>query len=76
MNHQDIKATGKTFAETTFEHCEQMNAAYWKAHKELAETEFSSTHDQNEAVRKLSQLGLALHAARQAYSAINLVRCN
>lgn len=50
-----------------------LSSAYWRAHSELEVTEFKNRREQIEAVKKLSEIGLALHSLMQAESAINKV---
>lgn len=73
---QDIKAIGAQMRDVAEDNWQALSKEYWRLHK-LVETEsFSSRWDQMDAIRKLSQLGLALHASGEALSAINLVRCH
>lgn len=74
--HLDIKNKCKDYADAAMDNIDTLKAAYWDYSKEIQETSFSSHWEQMKAIRKLSQLGLALHAAGDAYSAINTARCN
>ncbi len=51
-----------------------LQSQYWKASDSLSEAKFASRVEQIEAIRKLSQLGLALDASAKAYKAINTTR--
>jgi hypothetical protein len=72
----DIKATADALRDQAEANWEALSKAYWKAHRDVAETSFTSRWDQMRAIRKLSQLGLALHAAGEALSALSLTRSN
>jgi len=50
--------------------------AYWESHKALAETSFSGKFEQLQAVKKLSELGLALWATKEAYNAMSRAAYN
>lgn len=80
MNKNDeldtqIKGGAFPLAESQNEVLEALSKKYWEASSELSKSNFSSRWDQMRAIRKLSQLGLALHSAGEAYSAINIARC-
>ena len=72
----EIKAGCERFASKALVHFKELQSTYWDYSKELQESSFSSHWEQMEAIRKLSQLGLAVHAAGEAYKAINQARCN
>ena len=73
---KDIKALAEQMRDVAEDNWQALSAEYWRLHK-LVETEgFASRWEQMNAIRKLSQLGLALHASGEALSAINTVRCN
>ena len=70
-----IKNTADLLRDTAEDNLQALQNAYWAASKELADSSFTTRWDQMKAIRKLSQLGLALHAAGEALSAINEARC-
>ena len=72
----EIKVECGIFANKAMDHLKELQSSYWEYTKELQESSFSSQWEQMEAIRKLSQLGLAVHAAGEAYKAINKARCN
>ncbi len=72
---QQIKGGAFPLAESQNDVLEALSKKYWEASNELVNANFSSRWDQMRAIRKLSQLGLALHSAGEAYSAINIARC-
>ena len=74
--HIDIKNKCCAYAQAAMDNIDTLKEAYWDYSKELQDTNFSSQWEQMKAIRKLSQLGLALHAAGESYSAINKARCN
>lgn len=58
------------------EELDHAKAKYWELHKQIAEESFPSQWEQLDAIRRLSQLGLALHSLGKAYSAMSSGRCN
>ena len=72
----EIKTGCESFANKAMEHLKELQNTYWDYSKELQESSFSSHWEQMEAIRKLSQLGLAVHAAGEAYRAMNKARCH
>ena len=76
MDRDSIQSQANALADSARTQLTALETAYWTAHKALAETSYRTSRDQREAMRKLSQLGLAVHEAGKAYSAISLVRCN
>jgi len=71
-----IKNVAKTMADDANDQLQKLQHQYWIASNDLNEAKFASRFEQIEAIKKLSQLGLALDASAKAYSAINLTRCN
>ena len=71
-----IQTVAKSMAEDANEQLQKLQTQYWIASNNLNEAKFSSRFEQIEAIKKLSQLGLALDASAKAYSAINIARCN
>ena len=71
-----IKNAADLLRDTAEDNLKALQNAYWSAHKDLADSSFTSRWEQMNAIRKLSQLGLALHAAGEAYKAINTARCH
>lgn len=71
-----IQTVAKTMADNANEQLQKLQQEYWIASNDLNEAKFSSRFEQIEAIKKLSQLGLALDASAKAYSAINIARCN
>jgi len=71
-----IKNVAKTMADDANDQLQKLQQQYWIASNDLNEAKFASRFEQIEAIKKLSQLGLALDASAKAYSAINLTRCN
>lgn len=70
-----IKDVGEKLASEQLAQFKALRAFYWSMHQEMSQKTFSSPTEQIEAVKKLSQLGLAMAEAEKAYSAINKVRC-
>lgn len=71
-----IQTVAKSMADNANEQLQKLQQEYWDASNDLNEAKFSSRFEQIEAIKKLSQLGLALDASAKAYSAINTARCN
>lgn len=71
-----IQTVAKSMADNANEQLQKLQQEYWIASNDLNEAKFSSRFEQIEAIKKLSQLGLALDASAKAYSAINIARCN
>lgn len=71
-----IQTVAKSMADNANEQLQKLQQEYWDASNDLNEAKFSSRFEQIEAIKKLSQLGLALDASAKAYSAINIARCN
>ena len=71
-----IQTVAKSMADNANEQLRKLQQEYWDASNDLNEAKFASRFEQIEAIRKLSQLGLALDASAKAYSAINIARCN
>ena len=71
-----IQNVAKTMADDANEQLQKLQQQYWIASNDLKEAKFASRFEQIEAIKKLSQLGLALDASAKAYSAINIARCN
>jgi hypothetical protein len=74
--NNEIKAGCEGFADKAMKNLGELQSTYWDYSKQLQEASFSSSWEQMEAIRKLSQLGLAVHAAGEAYQAINKASCN
>lgn len=72
---KEIKDLGTTLRDTAEDNWQEIHKEYWRLHKKLTTESFPSRWEQMKAVRKLSQLGLALHASGEALSALNSVRC-
>lgn len=62
-------------AQAMFAEFKTLQRRYWDLHNQIGEAEFSHWTDQNEAIMKLSELGIALKKMGDAYSAMNTVRC-
>ena len=71
-----IQTVAKSMAEDANEQLQKLQTQYWIASNDLNEAKFASRFEQIEAIKKLSQLGLALDASAKAYTAINIARCN
>lgn len=71
-----IQTVAKSMADNANEQLQNLQFQYWIASKELNDAKFASRFEQIEAIKKLSQLGLALDASAKAYTAINIARCN
>jgi cell division septum initiation protein DivIVA len=74
--NNEIKAECERFASKALVNLKELQSSYWDYSKELQDASFSSHWEQIEAISKLSQLGLAVHAAGEAYKAMNKARCN
>ena len=72
----EIQDIAKAMTQNANDQLQDLQSQYWKASDNLREAKFSSRFEQIEAIKKLSQLGLALDASAKAYSAINVARCN
>ena len=70
-----IRTVALDLTDNANEQLMSLQKQYWIASNNLAEAKFASRFEQIEAIKKLSQLGLALHASSKAYSAINETRC-
>lgn len=71
----ELREEGTQMREVAKDNLEAMEKAYWEAHNAVLKGRYPTRWEQIEAIRKLSQLGLALHAAGGAYKAINQVHC-
>lgn len=72
----EIQDIAKSMTQNANDQLQDLQSQYWKASDNLREAKFASRWEQIEAIKKLSQLGLALDASAKAYSAINIARCN
>ena len=72
----EIQDIAKSMTQNANDQLQDLHSQYWIASDNLREAKFSSRFEQIEAIKKLSQLGLALDASAKAYSAINVARCN
>jgi|11_taG_2_1085331.scaffolds.fasta_scaffold82033_2 excinuclease UvrABC nuclease subunit len=70
-----IQDTAKALTDNANEQLQTLQTEYWIASNNLNEAKFASRFEQIEAIKKLSQLGLALDATAKAYKAINIARC-
>ncbi len=70
-----IQDTAKALTDNANEQLQKLQQQYWIASNNLNEAKFASRFEQIEAIKKLSQLGLALDASAKAYKAINIARC-
>ena len=73
---KDIKALAEQMRDVAEENWQALSAEWGRLHKRIETESFISRWEQMEAIRKLSQLGLALHASGEALRAIGMVRCN
>ena len=73
---KDIKEIAEQMRDVAEDNWQALSAEYWRLHKLIETESFCSRWEQMDAIRKLSQLGLALHASGEALRAINIVRCN
>lgn len=71
-----VKSVSQKFLDQSDGLLEAMSEEYWKQHKLIAETAFQTRWHQFEAIARLSQLGLALHAQGEARQVVNVARCN
>ena len=71
-----VALKAQTMGERMMIELDELRTQYWDAHSALATETFSHWSDQDAAIRKLSQLGLALEAYGKAYSAMNIARYN
>ena len=71
-----IQDTAKVLTDNANEQLQTLQTEYWNALTEVTNAKFASRFEQIEAIKKLSQLGLALDASAKAYKAINIARCN
>jgi len=55
---------------------QDLQSQYWKASDNLRETKFASRWEQIEAIRKLSQLGLALDASATVCKINSIIKSN
>ena len=70
-----IREDFDSIAQAMFAEFKALQRRYWELHAQIGEAEFNSWHEQNEAIMKLSELGIALKKFGDAYSAMNTVRC-
>lgn len=71
----DIRADYQPVANEMYTQFKKLQAEYWALHAKIGEAEFNHWTDQNAAILKLSELGIALKKFGDAYSAMNIVRC-
>ena len=72
----DVKEKTNNICEDMYNTRKALQSDYFHAASKLQSDGFSNHHEQADAIRKVSQLGLAYHAYCEAYSAVNAVRCN
>lgn len=72
----EIQDIAKSITQNANDQLQDLQSQYWKASDNLREAKFASRFEQIQAIKKLSQLGLALDASARAYNAINTARCN
>ena len=71
----EIQDIAKSMTQNANDQLQDLQSQYWKASDNFREAKFASRFEQIEAIKKLSQLGLALDASAKAYNAINVARC-
>ena len=70
----DVMETGEMYAEQLLVIRDAVRKDYWAHNSQITAHGFD-VGTQTAAIVKLSQLGLALEAVENAYSAMNTVRC-
>ena len=71
----DIMQVADNHANSIMKKIDELKSEYWTLHQEVMDQSFPSSWEQAEALEKLGQLAIAMKALRQAYSAMNSVRC-
>lgn len=71
----DIMELADIEAEEMMRKITKLKEQYWKLHTDIAQQSFPSSWEQAEALAKLGQLAIAMQALREAYTAMNSVRC-
>ena len=69
-------ALANSMTQNSNDQLQDLQSQYWKASDNLRETKFASRWEQIEAIRKLSQLGLALDASATVCKINSIIKSN
>lgn len=74
-----MQETTRTIADTSREilntELRRIEKEYWKLFRQLGKEEFPSRWESLQAIKELSELGIAMHELGKAYSSMNTAAC-